>query len=89
MMAVLQTALAQNTGLFNKWTETDYSEFEITHEYFTSYGTAPSASGGYDMTSYIPVKGGDVIIISGDRSPGIPFLMGYTDNTGTGAMVLL
>ena len=81
MMAVaLQTAWAQNAGLFGEWTETDYSDFEITHEYFTRTGTAPSGSGGYDMTGYIPVKGGDVIVISGDRSPGIPFMMGYTDD---------
>ena len=86
---VAMTAWAQNNGLLGEWTETDYSEFEITHEYFTRTGTAPSASGGYDMTGYIPVKGGDVIVFSGDRSPGIPFIMGYTDNEGHGATVLL
>lgn len=77
-----------NTGLFDRWTETDYSEYEITHEYFTPDGTAPSSSGGYDMTGYIPVKEGDVIVISGDRSPGIPFVMGYIDSEA-GATVLL
>ena len=86
---IAMTTWAQNNGLFNEWTETDYSTFEITHEYFTPNGIAPSASGGYDMTGYIPVKGGDVIVFSGDRSPGIPFMMGYTDNEGHGATVLL
>jgi hypothetical protein len=72
-----------------EWSETDYSDFVITHEFFTPSGIATSSSGGYDMTGYIPVKGGDVIVFSGDRSPGIPFMMGYTDNQGSGAMVLL
>ena len=89
MMIALQTAWAGNIGLFGEWTETDYSEFQITHEYFTPDGVAPSSSGGYDMTGYIPVKEGDVIVISGDRSPGIPFMMGYTDNAGNGATILL
>ena len=90
MAVTLQTAWAQgNTGLFDNWTETDYSEYEITHEYFTPGGIAKSGSGGYDMTGYIPVKGGDVIVFSGDRSPGIPFMMGYADNQGGGATVLL
>ena len=89
-MATLQTVWAQdNTGLPGGWTETDYSDFEITHEYFTPNGTAQSSSGGYDMTGCIPVKKGDIIVFSGDRSPGIPFMMGYTDNMGSGAMVLL
>lgn len=88
-MAAMQTAWAGNTGLFGEWTETDYSEFEITHEFFIPGGTATSSSGGYDMTGYIPVKGGDVIVFSGDRSPGIPFIMGYTNNEGNGATVLL
>lgn len=89
VMTALQTSWAQNPGLFQKQTETDYSEFEITHEYFAPNGIAPSASGGYDMTGYIPVKGGDVIVFSGDRSPGIPFMMGYTDNEGNGSSLLL
>ena len=71
------------------WTETDYSEYEITHEFFTPDGIATSSSGGYDMTGYIPVKEGDVIVFSGDRSPGIPFIMGYTDKEGNGVTVLL
>ena len=86
---VAMTAWAQGTGLYGEWTETDYSEFEITHEYFTRNGTAPSASGGYSMTGFIPVKSGDVIVFSGDRSPGIPFIMGYADKEGNGATVLL
>ena len=86
---VTMTARAQNTDLFGEWTETDYSDFEITHEFFTPSGIATSSSGGYDMTGYIPVKSGDVIVFSGDRSPGIPFMMGYADNQGSGAMVLL
>lgn len=86
---VAMTAWAQGTGLYGEWTETDYSEFEITHEYFTRTGTAPSASGGYSMTGFIPVKSGDVIVFSGDRSPGIPFIMGYADKEGNGATVLL
>ena len=89
MAVTLQTAWAQNTGLFGEWVETDYSEFEITHEFFTPNGIAKSGSGGYDMTGYIPVKSGDVIVISGDRSPGIPFMMGYTDNEGHDATLLL
>ena len=90
MAVTMQTAWAQNnTGLFGEWVETDYSDYEITIEYFTPNGTAQSSSGGYDMTDYIPVKKGDVIIFSGDRSPGIPFIMGYTDNMGSGAIVLL
>ena len=86
---VAMTAWAQGTGLYGEWTETDYSEFEITHEYFTRTGTAPSGSGGYSMTGFIPVKSGDVIVFSGDRSPGIPFIMGYADKEGNGATVLL
>ena len=78
-----------NTGLFGVWTEADYSEYEITHEFFTPGGVSPSASEKYDMTGYIPVKEGDVIVFSGDRSPGIPFIMGYADNQGSGATVLL
>ena len=71
-MAALQTVWAQdNTGLPNEWIETDYSNYNITNEYFTPEGVAPSASGGYDMTGYIPVKKEDIIIFSGDRSPGI------------------
>ena len=90
LVAALHTAWAQKSSdLFGEWVETDYSEYEITHEYFTHSGIAPSASGGYDMTGYIPVKEGDVIVFSGDRSPGIPFMMGYTDNDGHGATVLL
>ena len=89
VMIAMPNAWAGNTGLFGEWAETDYSTFEITHEYFTPNGIAPSASGGYDMTGYIPMKGGDVIVFSGDRSPGIPFMMGYSDNTGGGATVLL
>ena len=89
-MAALHTAWAQKSSdLLCEWVETDYSEYKITHEYFTQSGIAPSASGGYDMTGYIPVKEGDVIVFSGDRSPGIPFMMGYTDNEGHGATVLL
>ena len=90
LMAALHTAWAQKSSdLLCEWVETDYSEYKITHEYFTQSGIAPSASGGYDMTGYIPVKEGDVIVFSGDRSPGIPFMMGYTDNEGHGATVLL
>lgn len=90
IIAILQTAWAQNnSGLFGEWTNTDYSEYEITHDYFTPNGISPSASGKYDMTGYIPVKPGDVIVFSGDRSPGIPFIMGYADNQGGGATVLL
>lgn len=90
LLTVIQVAMAQDSnGLFSEWTETDYSNFEITHEYFTPNGTAPSASGGYDMTGYIPVKEGDVIVFSGDRSPGIPFMVGYADNKGNGAVLLL
>ena len=90
IVATLQTAWAQNnSGLFSEWTETDYSEYEITHEFFTPGGVSPSTSGKYDMTGYIPVKLGDVIVFSGDRSPGIPFIMGYADNQGSGATVLL
>ena len=90
MAVAMQTTWAQNnTDLFGEWTETDYSDFEITHDYFTPNGIAPSASGGYDMTGYIPVKEGDVIVFSGDRSPGIPFMMGYTDNEGNGSSLLL
>lgn len=90
LMAALQTVWAQdNAGLPNEWIETDYSNFNITHEYFTPGGVAPSASGGYDMTGYIPVKDGDVIVISGDRSPGIPFIVGYMTSEGNGATVLL
>lgn len=87
LVLVAMTARAQND--YGEWAETDYSEYEITHEFFTPNGTAPSASGGYDMTGYIPAKGGDVIVFSGDRSPGIPFMMGYTDKAGGGATVLL
>ena len=90
MAVAMQTAWAQNgTGLFDNWTETDYSDFEITHEFFMPGGIAKSGSGGYDMTGYIPVKEGDIIVFSGDRSPGIPFMMGYADNAGSGATVLL
>ena len=71
------------------WEESNYSNFEITHEFFTPNGTAASASGGYDMTGYIPVKDGDIIVFSGDRSPGIPFMMGFADNMGNGGSVLL
>lgn len=89
-MAALHTAWAQKSSdLFGEWVETNYSEYEITHEYFTRSGIALSASGGYDMTGYIPVKEGDVIVVSGDRSPGIPFMMGYADDVGQGATVLL
>ena len=35
------------------------------------------------------MKEGDVIVFSGDRSPGIPFMMGYADNTGDDGSVLL
>ena len=35
------------------------------------------------------LKEGDVIVFSGDRSPGIPFMMGYADNTGDDGSVLL
>ncbi|MCR5849191.1 MAG: DUF4886 domain-containing protein [Bacteroidaceae bacterium] len=88
--ATLQPMWAKNdTGLFDGWTDTDYSGFEITHEYFTPDGIAPSPSGKYDMTGYIPVKEGDAIVISADRSPGIPFMMGYGDKDGNGATVLL
>ena len=86
----MQPMWAKNdTGLFDGWTDTDYSGFEITHEYFTPDGIAPSPSGKYDMTGYIPVKEGDAIVISADRSPGIPFMMGYGDKDGNGATVLL
>ena len=90
MALVQQTGWAQNnTGLLGEWEETDYSDFEITHEFFTPNGTAASGSGGYDMTGYIPVKDGDIIVFSGERSPGIPFVMGYADNTGKHGSVLL
>ena len=78
-----------STYIIEDWDETDYSDFEITHEFFTPNGIAKSSSGGYDMTGHIPVKGGDVIVFSGDRSPGIPFIIGYSDKEGNGASVLL
>ena len=93
-MERLTSELREATGIGDlqesgQYVETDYSDYQITHEYFTKNGTAVSASGGYDMTGYIPVKEGDVIVFSGDRSPGIPFMMGYTDEGGTEATVLL
>ena len=68
--------------------ETDYSTFEITHNYFNA-SLNVSASERYDMTGYIAVEQGNHIVISGKCDPAIAMVVGYTDNQGSGKVALL
>jgi len=75
--------------------DVDYSNYEITGNYFASGTYVVSPSDNYTMTDYIKVEVGDTIIFSGTNQPplpngeAIPYIMGYSDTEGSDPVVVL
>lgn len=83
------------TGENNPEKDGDYSNYEITGNYFAAETHVVSPSGNYTMTGYIKVEMGDTIIFDGTNQPplpngeAIPYIMGYSDESGSDPVVVL
>ena len=75
--------------------DVDYSNYEITGNYFAAGTYVVSPSDNYTMTDYIKVEVGDTIIFSGTNQGAnandeyIPYIMGYSDTEGSDPVVVL
>lgn len=68
----------------------DMSNFELLEGYINNELVfKKSTTAGYITTGYIWVNPGDVVVFTGQRSSGLPSIVGYSDNLGNDATILL